>query len=245
MINLPVQIKNDVSVMSSVDLAKLCGVNHNHFMAKVVTVLQEGATNFRHSYLSLQNKNLPCYLLPERESCLLAMSYSYELQAKVYDSWKELSLPTQPKWMMQLSPEAKVVLEDLSSQLTQANEEVDRLQGVCNTITAQFAIGTTAPVFARQLNGVNVQKVNKCLVSMGWLLLTKRGLEPTAYTRDRYFKVVYVEFDKPNDEVGTKAKTTLTLAGAKWMYRAYLSNKLPMKKTWDGNHSHVEFVEQD
>ncbi|WP_210474011.1 hypothetical protein [Vibrio crassostreae] len=29
-------------------------------------------------------------MLPEREACLMAMSYSYELQAHVYDEWQKL-----------------------------------------------------------------------------------------------------------------------------------------------------------
>lgn len=61
-------------------------LRHDHFMAKVPQVLGEnGAPNFRASYKSSQNKELPCYRFPKREACLMAMSYSYDLQAKVFD----------------------------------------------------------------------------------------------------------------------------------------------------------------
>lgn len=61
-------------------------LRHDHFMAKVPQVLGEaGAPNFRGTYKDVQNKKRPCYIFPKREACLMAMSYSYELQAKVYD----------------------------------------------------------------------------------------------------------------------------------------------------------------
>ena len=55
-------------------------------MAKVPQVLGEtGAPNFRGTYQDVQNKERPCYRFPKREACLMAMSYSYDLQAKVFD----------------------------------------------------------------------------------------------------------------------------------------------------------------
>ena len=111
-----------------------------------------------------------------------------------------------------------------------------------STITAQFATGMTAPVFCRQLNGVNVTQVNNTLIKLGMARKSKMGIEPTSYSRDKYFKVSYQ--DKENEKTGwkgQKAETTLTLAGAKWLYRAYLSNKMPMKKSWDGSFIHIVF----
>lgn len=61
-------------------------LRHDHFMAKVPQVLGEtGAPNFRGTYRDVQNKERPCYTFPKREACLMAMSYSYDLQAKVFD----------------------------------------------------------------------------------------------------------------------------------------------------------------
>lgn len=61
-------------------------LRHDHFMAKVPKVLgQEAAPKFRDSYVGKDNTSRPCYRLPKREACLMAMSYSYELQAKVFD----------------------------------------------------------------------------------------------------------------------------------------------------------------
>lgn len=58
---------------------------HYDFLKKVPMVLKGGEGNFSSSYKSAQNKDLPCYVFPKREACLMAMSYSYEIQAKVFD----------------------------------------------------------------------------------------------------------------------------------------------------------------
>ena len=64
---------------------------HSDFLKKVPQVLGEiGAGNFSFTYRDVQNKERPCYKFPKREACLMAMSYSYELQAKVFDKMTEL-----------------------------------------------------------------------------------------------------------------------------------------------------------
>ena len=62
-------------------------LRHDHFMAKVPKVLVEGVSqNFRTPYTNQQNgQTYQMYRFPKREACLMAMSYSYELQAKVFD----------------------------------------------------------------------------------------------------------------------------------------------------------------
>jgi hypothetical protein len=66
-------------------------LRHDHFMAKVPKVLGEGVPKFRDTYLHPQNgQEYACYRFPKREACLMAMSYSYELQAKVFDRMTEL-----------------------------------------------------------------------------------------------------------------------------------------------------------
>jgi phage regulator Rha-like protein len=240
--NLPSN-KNQ-QTMSSREIAELTGKQHKSVMRDVRNMLEqlgEGTDLYLGNYES-NGRSYDEYNLPRRETEILVTGYDVSRRAKVIDRWLELEVNNQPMWIQQLSPEAKVAIQDLSNQVTAANAEVDRLQGVCNTITAQFAKGTTAPVFCRQLNGVNVQQVNNKLIKMGMLLKTSRGIEPTSYARDKYFKVQYI--DKENDRTGWSgqvSETTLTLTGAKWLYRAYLSSKLPMKKNWDGKFVHMEF----
>lgn len=61
-------------------------LRHDTFMAQTSQVLGEGAQNFLDTHIHPQNgQTYPCYKFPKREACLMAMSYSYELQAKVFD----------------------------------------------------------------------------------------------------------------------------------------------------------------
>ena len=62
-------------------------LRHDHFMAKVPKVLgEEGVPKFRDTHQNPQNgQTYNIYRFPKREACLMAMSYSYDLQAKVFD----------------------------------------------------------------------------------------------------------------------------------------------------------------
>lgn len=62
-------------------------LRHDSFMAKVPKVLSEtGLQNFLDTYVHPQNgQTYPCYRFKKREACLMAMSYSYDLQASVFD----------------------------------------------------------------------------------------------------------------------------------------------------------------
>jgi len=70
-------------------------VRHSQFMDRVPKVIGEvAATKFLASafYLNGTGAKLSrdIYTFPKREACLMAMSYSYELQAKVFDKMTAL-----------------------------------------------------------------------------------------------------------------------------------------------------------
>ena len=70
-------------------------LRHDHFMEKVPVVLgADHALNFQGMVTvtigSGATRQSPCYNFPKREACLMAMSYSYDIQAKVFDRWQEL-----------------------------------------------------------------------------------------------------------------------------------------------------------
>ena len=63
-------------------------LRHDDFMRKVPKVLGEAAPKFygAASYtVNNAQRERPIYRFPKREACLMAMSYSYELQACVFD----------------------------------------------------------------------------------------------------------------------------------------------------------------
>ncbi|MFZ7310275.1 phage antirepressor KilAC domain-containing protein [Comamonas jiangduensis] len=75
-------------------------LEHADFLKKVPEVLGACAGNFSATYqVAGPNggvRNLPCYRFPKREACLMAMSYSYELQAKVFDRMTALESAQAP-----------------------------------------------------------------------------------------------------------------------------------------------------
>lgn len=81
-------------------------LRHSDFMAKVPQVLgEEGVRNFSDTYIHPQNgQTYPCFNFPKREACLMAMSYSYELQAQIFDRMtaleQQLLLLNRPSYMI-------------------------------------------------------------------------------------------------------------------------------------------------
>ncbi|HBU6145376.1 TPA: Rha family transcriptional regulator [Klebsiella oxytoca] len=66
-------------------------LQHKDFLKKTPKVLgEEHSAKFFAQYKDSTGRYLPCYQFPKREACLMAMSYSYELQAAVYDYMEEL-----------------------------------------------------------------------------------------------------------------------------------------------------------
>lgn len=86
--------------MSSVEIVKIINelrengkpeLQHSDFLKKIIKVLgEEAAGNFSGSYKGKDNTKRKCYYLPRREACLMVMSESYSVQAKVYDRMDEL-----------------------------------------------------------------------------------------------------------------------------------------------------------
>lgn len=81
-------------------------LRHADFMAKVPKVLGlETSEKFRSSYLAGNSEQRPCYRFPKREACLMAMSYSYELQAQVFDRMtameQHIAAQNQPSYMIE------------------------------------------------------------------------------------------------------------------------------------------------
>lgn len=130
LLNLPVQYKNETPVMSSVDLAKLCvGENkdaHSNFMKKAEKVLGDTVVNFyeREKYNNGRNERV-VLMLPEREACLMAMSYSYELQAYVFDEWQKIKSQKQQVTLPQTYLEALEKLIEVEKEKISITAERD------------------------------------------------------------------------------------------------------------------------
>lgn len=97
---------------------------HKNFLAKVPEVLgAEHSAKFLAQYKDSTGRSLPCYRMPKREACLMAMSYSYELQAIVFDRMTQLEQQPQfniPKTL----PDALRLAADLSEQVQKQQEQL-------------------------------------------------------------------------------------------------------------------------
>lgn len=107
-------------------------LEHSDFMKKVVEVLGESAGNFSDTYIHQQNgQTYPSYRFPKREACLMAMSYSYDLQAAVFDRMTELeevkapALPRSFADALRLAADQAEQIEQQSQQLAIAAPKVE------------------------------------------------------------------------------------------------------------------------
>lgn len=230
--------QNENLTMSSREIAELTGKEHRHVfrdcnvMFDQLDIEPEG---YDQIWTHPQNgRKYHEYILPKNLAITLVSGYSVKMRHAIVERWSELEAVQVSK--LPSPTELALMVIESEKQKEIAQLEVSRLQGVCNTITAQFTPGVTAPKFCKQLNGVNTQQVNNTLVSMGILLKRKDGFVPSSYARDRYF---IERQESHGDKLRSHAE--LTLVGAKWLYRAYLSNKLPMKANWDNKFIHVVF----
>lgn len=111
-------------------------------------MLGGGAGNFSDTYVHPQNgQTYPCYRFPKREACLMAMSYSYDLQAKVFDKMTELEQSAaQPSPMAILSDPAV-----LRQALLAYTEKVIALE---SRVTEQETIVATQAPQVQALNRI-------------------------------------------------------------------------------------------
>src|SRR5258707_301204 len=72
-------------------------VMHGDFLKKVPVVLKKDAGKFSSIYLDQYKREKPCYRFPKREACLMAMSYSYDIQAAVFDRMTALEEAARPQ----------------------------------------------------------------------------------------------------------------------------------------------------
>lgn len=220
---------NNENVMSSIELAKLCvgdgKYDHKNFIKKAEKVLGTGVVNFYHTDEirradGVVTNTRTILLLPERESCLMAMSYSYELQAKVYDSWRKLAEEYVPQ-VPQTYAAALRLAADQQDKITAQQEVIDDLRPKAdyhdNVLISEGTYAITS--IAKEL-GMSARKLNGLLHDIGlqyklksgnWVLYAKydgKGLTDTQTST----------YTMADGRIGTSISTRWTELGRKLIH---------------------------
>lgn len=134
-------------------------LRHDNFMAKVPEVLGVDAGKFSGVYLDTRNREAPCYNFPKREACLMAMSYSYDIQAKIFDRWQELEEYNKQRTENLAFREAYNLTREEYRFIQQVGKEVAAVSTLINPILD----GIEAKVAAMNFNPIAASKLKNDL----------------------------------------------------------------------------------
>lgn len=200
-------------------------------------------------YLDTLGRKATEYLICKRDSFVVVAQLSPEFTAALVDRWQELesqvalALPdfTNPAaaaraWADQV--EQKQAAEQARLLLTvevQAQaKKIDHLENL-------FKEGMSHVQFCKGLNGVNVMQVGHFLEGRNWLYNESKcgtRYRVAAYARDKYMTEHQQEITPHGREPFISYTPILLRKGAVRLYELYLAGELPMKKNWDGLHTH-------
>lgn len=186
--NQLININPDLT-MSSLEIVKVInairkqdGYNtelmHSDFLKKVIEVIGETvAGNFSCYYTASNGKQNPCYNFPKRESMLMAMSYSYTVQAAVYDAYEALNItqskvPTNFIEAMTLALDQAKQLEQQTLLLEEQKPQVEFANDVANTCDS-ISIGGYAGLLASSGYDIGQNRLFAWLRNKGYLTARK------------------------------------------------------------------------
>ena len=232
-------------------------LRHDHFMAKVPRVIGKAAPNFlgAASYANGSGGRVirRIYTFPKREACLMAMSYSYELQALVFDKMTALedsissgffSVPKTRADALRLAADLEEQNVALAIENHQQAEKIASLESI-------FQVGMTPAQFCKRLNGVNCQQVNNALLARKWIYNAERNPRRSvkyrvgSLARDKLLTEEIITITTEGSDPFAKYTPILLQEGAKRLHELYMAQKLPMKKTWDGQFCHCKATQED
>lgn len=176
-------------------------------------------------------------LMLNRDQCLLvSMRESKAVRRSVVAKLNALEAPKQLSTLdiLNIAMESEKARLLLTAQVEQQATKIHSLENL-------FKEGMTHTQFCKGLNGVNVMQVGKYLETRSWLFNeSKTGVRHrvASYARDKYMTEHAHEVTPHGKDAFFTYTPVLLKKGAIRLYELYLSNELPMKKTWDGLFTH-------
>lgn len=234
--------------MSSREIADLVEARHNDVVATIERLFSKNL--LRSSRKSRREatggRPIEVYDLIERDTHLVVAGYSDEHRAKVIDRWQELEAKAAPSAptdlskleILQMALESEKARVLLTVQVEAQAKKIDHLENL-------FKEGMSPTQFCKGLNGVNVMQVNAFLKDRNWLYTegkTSIRWRVGAYARDKYMTEHQQEITPHGKEAFISYTPILLRKGAVRLYELYLAGELPMKKNWDGLHTHDKAV---
>jgi phage antirepressor YoqD-like protein len=196
-------------------------LTHKNFIVKIKKVLPDTHDSFESSVnfegYQGQPRTKQVYNFPRREATLLAMSYSYKLQAAVYDAWtaaevklvtQHYNIPTTLSGALLLASQQADTIDKQTVQLVEAAPKVAFHDAVVADATV-YSLGDAA-----KLLGIGRTKFAKWLRTNSYV---QQNLIPYA-TANKFLESSFSSFVLPNGTV--KAPTTyVTGVGLKHFQR--------------------------
>ncbi|WP_059395661.1 hypothetical protein [Pseudomonas putida] len=180
-------------------------------------------------------------LMLTKDQCLLvSMRESKAVRRIVVQKLNDLSRPRELTRLelIQLAYEAEQARVLLTVQVEAQAKKIDHLENL-------FKEGMSHVQFCKGLNGVNVMQVGHFLEGRNWLYNESKSstrYRVGAYARDKYMTEHQKEITPHGREAFISYTPILLRKGAVRLYELYLAGELPMKKNWDGLHTHDKAV---
>ena len=137
-------------------------LRHDSFMDKVPKVLGDNAPKFLGTQIYGNNNTRAIYTFPKREACLMAMSYSYELQAKVFDRMTAL----ETKHTM-ATPAALSRIEILRLAMESEEARIKAESERDLAVATKAEIGSRREATAMATASAAIRKVNRLTEQLG------------------------------------------------------------------------------
>jgi phage regulator Rha-like protein len=245
--------------MSSREIAELTGKRHDNVMADIRTMLVEiQSPEILGDYKDSRGRTQPCILLNKDESMCLVAGYNANLRMAIIKRWQDLERNIIKPALPSVKELALMVIaaeEEKEKALLLVEEKSQHIEG----LESLFHSGGTITQFAKQLNGVNCNKINLWLYdNTKWLYddnkgkLDKHGNEKpyywraSTYARDKYITERPLKLAIQGKESLTKYEVNLLANGKRWIFKKYITGQLSscMKSTWDGKYTQEKDLHQ-
>ncbi|MBD1586716.1 Rha family transcriptional regulator [Pseudomonas typographi] len=239
--------------MSSQEIADLVNARHDSVKRTIERLSEKGAIQLP-PLVEVKNhlgQTVEQYVFSgekgKRDSFVVVAQLSPEFTGALVDRWQELE--GRPRVMLPEDlPGALRLAADLAEQKAALALENQQQAKKIEALEHLFMPGETVPQFAKRLNGVNSQLMLTFLLENKWIFNAERDPE-----RSIKYRVYYIArekhwlTEKPVTVSGEGIKSFIKYApvmleeGTKKLFDLYIAEKLPMKKTWDGQFFYEKF----